>query len=165
MEFARPWQRFIASIIDTAVFAVFCYLLYLLIPNPTATEALGNLFKDFFTFNWSFSAFVDNITLMSNGRALLYFFIAFAFYLIIYVIVPCITDGKTLGKYIMRIRIVKLSEKRMSFGTLFLRQIVSVFLDFYSMGITLIISLFSIFYAKGNRIVHDRMTNTLVVKE
>ena len=41
MEFARPWQRFIASIIDTAVFAAFCYLLYLLIPNPTANEALG----------------------------------------------------------------------------------------------------------------------------
>lgn len=165
MEFARPWQRFVASIIDTAIFGALCYILYLLIPNPTSTQALIDLLKALGTFSCSFDEFVDYITVISNGAALLYFIIAFFIHLILFVVVPCITDGKTIGKYIMRIRIVKLSEKRMSFGTLFLRQIIGIFLDFYTLGITIIISLISIFYAKGNRVIHDRMTNTLVVRD
>lgn len=164
MEFASPWQRFLASLIDTAVFIGLLVLLVLLFPNPPAYQAILDLGKSIITFSCSFDVLVDYLSQMSNGTFLITFVIAFGLYIITYIVVPCITNGQTLGKYIMGIRIVKLSEKKMSFGTLFLRQIVAVILDFYTLGATIIISAFSIFYAKGNRIIHDRMSNTLVVK-
>ncbi|MGI6378360.1 MAG: RDD family protein [Bacilli bacterium] len=166
MEFAHPLQRIFAWLVDLAVLFALILLIHSLFYNPEADNAVKQLFLDFVTFKLTFSSWVHYFTIMSNDRSLMFFISAVLIYTFFYVIIPCLTNGYTIGKIFFQIRVVKLNEKKMSFGTMFLRQILgSLVLGFFSLGITYIISGFSIFYAKGLRSIQDRMCNTLVVKD
>ncbi len=165
MEFASAKQRIFAFLIDFAVFAVFVTLLAIFIDNPVAGQIQRNFFYELIHFNLSYDLLVDTLTELSTGTSAIFFFSVLGVYLLYFVILPILTNGRTIGKFICRILIVKLNETKISFGTMFIRQIIGeLLMCFFSFGIFGIISIILMFNAKGHRTIHDRMSNTLVVK-
>lgn len=166
MEFAGIKRRIFALLIDVAVLLCACLLLAVVIDNPTSNQILRDFYNKVKDVGLTFESVIKMLSDLSTGQGALYFLFFLLFYVGYFSVLPIITGGRTLGKYIFRIRVVKLNETRVTFGTLFLREVLSkCVLGFTTLGIIYIISLYYAITSKGYRTVHDRMANTLVVKE
>ena len=166
MEFAGFKRRICSLLIDIVVYICIGILIAIVIDNPTTNRVFHDFFGNILNGNITFEVIIDFLSDLSTGPGALYFFLMLLFYIIYFSVLPIFTGGRTLGKYIFRIRIVKLNETRVTFGTMFLREILSkAVLGFTTFGIVYVFSIYYSLTSKGYRTIHDRMANTLVVKE
>ena len=71
---------------------------------------------------------------------------------------------QTIGRWIAKVKVVKLNGSKLSFGTLLIREFLGkLFLGVMSFGIVWIISIIMMEIATVKRTIHDRMANTLMV--
>ena len=101
-------KRILGGIIDFIIYLCFCFFVLYMFKDTHSIE----LIKDFIHSN-SFTIHEFNHLLieLSTLEGFLLFVGIFGSYVLIYVILPLLTDGRTLGRLIFGIRIVKLNEK------------------------------------------------------
>ncbi len=105
--------------------------------------------------------FVFSVTLHGADLDALYtFLITFFVYA---TIAPCATDGYTLGKKLVRIRIIVYRKNKLL--AMVIRHILAVILYALSCGLVLFISMIMICVRADQRSLHDVLANTVVVQE
>lgn len=87
--------------------------------------------------------------------------VGFILSLIYYVYIPVRWDGRTVGKNVMKIRIIRSNGDSVGYGTMFLREIIGKFLS----AIIFFIGYIMAFFDDENRTLHDRLADTRVVKQ
>jgi uncharacterized RDD family membrane protein YckC len=89
---------------------------------------------------------------------------AIAIYFLYFIFIPMIWEKQTLGRWIAKVKVIKLNGTKLSFGTLLIREFLGkLFLGVMSFGIVWIISVIMMEIATVKRTIHDRMANTLMV--
>lgn len=78
-----------------------------------------------------------------------------------YAYLPSQWDGKTVGKSAMNIRIVHQDGEPITFGMMFLRNVVGYFLS----GIIIYLGFIWAFFDEENQTWHDKIAKTYVVRE
>ena len=155
----------------TLVFVIDCGILFL------ALLLLGSFFKDeqfHLAFNdlWikikSFNLQGEDIVLfferLSTITAMLFTLGAIVIYFVYFIFLPMIWKKQTIGRWIAKVKVVKLNGSKLSFGTLLIREFLGkLFLGVMSFGIVWIISIIMMEIATVKRTIHDRMANTLMV--
>ena len=187
-------QRFVAFLIDVFIVSTLASMLASPFVNTKKIEDLEEksykLVSDFsekkITLN-EYTAEYMNITyslVKNNGMASI---IGLLLGIVFYVVIPFYWDGKTIGKKILKIKIVS-SEGSLSMNQLIFRAMIvnSMLLDFitillimiapkttyfYCVGIfsliqyiIMIVSAFMVMYGKEGLSIHDRLVHTKVVK-
>lgn len=105
--------------------------------------------------------FVFSLTLHRAELDALYsFFVAFFVYV---TIAPCVTNGYTLGKKLVRIRIIV--HRKNKWLAMVIRHIIAGILYAFSCGLLLFISMLMICVRTDQRSLHDVLANTVVVQE
>ncbi len=80
-------------------------------------------------------------------------------------ILPLVWDGYVIGKRIMSIQIQRMDGEKLTFTTVFVREIVGkIILVAATLGLVAIISAFMIAFRKDKRAIHDLMAGTCIVK-
>ncbi|MBP2079272.1 RDD family protein [Oceanobacillus polygoni] len=82
-----------------------------------------------------------------------------------FLLLPIFWYGYTIGKRALGIRIVRIDEEEVGFGTMFLREIVSGLVYVLTFGIGLIVSAFMVGIREDNRSIHDFIAGTYVTYE
>lgn len=82
-----------------------------------------------------------------------------------FIVLPLIwKDGQTLGRFLMKTKVVKLNGDNPGLDTLLLRELLGKGLvSLVTCGIAFIVSCFMVLGAKGHRTVHDRIAGTVVI--
>ena len=163
MESAKSLQRILGGIIDLLAFICLVLLVFAILPHNSFVNSC-NTFIDNFSFKNLYNLIIEFLINTSNKECFFLFVGLFISYALVYIAMPLITNGKTLGLMIFNVRIVKLSETRLSFGTMFLRQIIAgIIIPLLTLQLINILNIFLLLYSKGRRTIPDRMSNTLCV--
>lgn len=126
---AKTYKRFVAYLLDWMVVGAILMLLYYFIPESTKITELNHnltnmneqLLNHSITFGDYFQKF-SNIQYLLDQERLLHTAISILVICIYFIIVPILTKGKTLGLYIMSLKID--SEKNLSILMLFIRNFI-----------------------------------------
>lgn len=162
---AKGWERLLSGIIDRIIFTIISFLAIYLLKHDTLVAASQSFINNF-KFSNLYELFIQYCSDISNFECFIIFVVVLLIYSLFFIFIPIITNGKTIGSIIFGIRIVKLSETKISFGTMFLRQIIASFIvPILTLQIVNIFNIVFLFTAKGRRTVPDRMSNTLIVKD
>jgi uncharacterized RDD family membrane protein YckC len=140
---APVFVRFGAMIIDLFILSV---------AYGVVIFAFTGNFKDLIG---RFSASVGNPVydlLIATGILALYF-----------IIVPFIWRGRTVGKKILNIRMMKYPEGKVDFQTLVIRFVSNIGLNVAFLGIPAIINIYIVWWRKDSRAIHDMIAKTKVV--
>ncbi|MBA2173748.1 RDD family protein [Halobacillus locisalis] len=81
------------------------------------------------------------------------------------VLIPVIWKGYTIGKRILKIRIVRKSGQNVGLWTMVLRAVVGGLVYAFTFGIGLIVSAFMVGLREDKRAIHDFIAGTYVKKE
>lgn len=188
-------QRMGAYLIDLMVLiGVFC-LIYFLLPTNNENIILGqklnllneNFIKEEIELNSYFNSY-SNIMYNLDKNNIINSIINIIILTIYFIVIPFITNGKTLGKYILGIRVKSKNKEKISILGLIIRNLIfngfiyllgSIILLFITSGTTyfvliiilgiiqIILSLSSVFmviYRKDFRGLHDILSNTKVLR-
>jgi uncharacterized RDD family membrane protein YckC len=79
---------------------------------------------------------------------------------IYYITIPVKMNGRTFGKKILDIRVQRLDGRKLTTGTMFIREVIGKFIS----GLILMIG-YLIALGDERRALHDRMADTIVVKD
>lgn len=79
-------------------------------------------------------------------------------------LLPVYWNGYTVGKKLLRIRIVKVSGERISMRTMVMRNIICGLLYIFTLGIAVVVSAFMVAFRTDRRSVHDFIAGTYVEK-
>ena len=82
-----------------------------------------------------------------------------------FLLLPIFWHGYTIGKRALGIRIVRIDEEEVGFGTMFLREIVAGLVYVLTFGIGLIVSAFMVGIREDKRSIHDFIAGTYVTYE
>lgn len=104
---------------------------------------------------------VFSVTLFGMSRIAVYVF--FIFFLVYATITPAVSGGYTLGKKILRIRI--LVHQKNQWFAMMMRHIVTVCLYVLSCGLLLIVSIMMMEVREDRCSLHDLFANTSVIQE
>jgi uncharacterized RDD family membrane protein YckC len=135
MQYAAPFRRFVAFVIDQFVIALGCLLIGLLGPllfSPFPSIQMIGL--------WWFGSF-------------------FFFYWLYYVVCESSPWQATVGKKCLKLKVVDLEGNRLSFG----RATARYFLKFFSYSAAYL-GLLLIFFTEKKQTLHDKLARTLVTK-
>lgn len=164
MNLAPTYKRVIAFIIDSLFILSLTTIVAILFKDRIDWTALNEAQNIFNNGEIDFSYFLSLVYAASTSWTFILFSCWLGFVIVYFIIMPIVWKKQTFGRLIMKIKVVKLNGTKLSFGTLFLREIIGKYiLCFFSFGIVAIISIVLCFVAKGRRSIHDRMSNTLVV--
>ena len=166
MKFAKSWKRIIAYIIDCSLLIIFLSFIYVfLLRDMDIVNSVKDTFASFFNGTLTFEKFINVIYDLTNKQTFLLFLYYLLYCFIYFVFMPMIFPFQTLGRFLMGIKVVKLNDTHLSFGTLFLREILGKGLFvFFSFGIVAIVSFILMFTSRSGRCIHDRCANTVVVE-
>ena len=166
MKFAKPYKRIIAYVIDYSILIGFmAFIYFVLLRDSNVIEVIKDLFFEFKNEHVTFQEFINSIYALTNKQTFLMFIIYLLYCFIYFVFMPMVFKFQTLGRYLTKIKVVKLNDTKLSFGTLFLREILGKGLFvLFSCGIVAIVSFILMFTSRSGRSVHDRCANTVVVE-
>ena len=84
--------------------------------------------------------------------------------LIYYIVIPIFLNGQTIGKKIFKLKIIDTEEKELTFRSMFYREgIGRIFLNFASLGITIIVSTIIMILREDNKSLSDILAKTKVI--
>ena len=166
MTFAKPYKRIIAYLIEFALLVGFmCLVYFFLLHDSNTFEIIKDFYFDFKEGSVSFQELIKLVYDLTNKKTLLLFIIYLLYCFIYFVFMPIVFPFQTLGRFLMKIKVVKLNNTKLSFGTLFLREILGKGLFvIFSLGIVAVVSFFMMFFSRSGRSIHDRAANTVVVE-
>lgn len=149
-------KRFMAGLIDVII-----YLIPIMILNQLFIMPTFNQLKESPAYT---TGGLDFIFKQMLGKFIVFSIVCFFIFLILYIIIPCyIFEGQTLGKRIMKIKLIKygsLEQQPLSFGTYLLREVIGKTLS----GL-LLIGYFMILFTKEYRGLHDLIANSYVISD
>jgi len=164
MNLAPTYRRLIAFLLDSLVILILTAIVAYLFREHIDWTALAEAESIFNNGEIDFAYFLTLVYAASTSWTFILFACWLVFVIIYFIIIPIVWEKQTFGRMIEKIKVVKLNGTKLSFGTLFLREIVGKYiLAFFSFGIVAIISVVLCFVANGHRSIHDRMSNTLMV--
>lgn len=164
MKVANWKQRTLVFIIDFGLL----FLALLLLGSFFKDEQFHIAFVDIWNKIKSFSLTGEDVVLfferLSTLTAMIYTICSLVIYFLYFIILPIVWEKQTLGRWIAKVKVIKLNGSRLSFGTLLIREFLGkLFLGIMSFGIVWIISVVMMELATVKRTIHDRMANTLMV--
>lgn len=149
MKLAKPRHRVMAASLDFIIFLTIS-LLFFFTKIPFIVYAI---FRP--------SAQVDAGIIFDVFRAGV---VVMTFLVIYFVAIPYYLDGQTLGKKVFRLKIVNEKNNKPSIGELFLREIIAkVFIDFLSLGLTIVVSFIIMTNREDYRSLSDIISKTKVI--
>lgn len=84
--------------------------------------------------------------------------------LIYYIVIPFFFNGQTIGKKIFKLKILREDEGKLDYRTMFYREgIGRIFLNFASLGITIIVSTIIMIIREDNKDLADILAKTKVI--
>ena len=157
-------QRTLVFVIDFGIL----FLALLLLGSFFKDEQFHLAFNDLWIKIKSFNLQGEDVVLfferLSTITAMLFTLGAIVIYFIYFIFLPMIWKKQTIGRWIAKVKVVKLNGSKLSFGTLLIREFLGkLFLGVMSFGIVWIISIIMMEIATVKRTIHDRMANTLMV--
>ena len=164
MKVANWKQRTLVFVIDFGIL----FLALLLLGSFFKDEQFHLAFNDLWIKIKSFNLQGEDIVLfferLSTITAMLFTLGAIVIYFVYFIFLPMIWKKQTIGRWIAKVKVVKLNGSKLSFGTLLIREFLGkLFLGVMSFGIVWIISIIMMEIATVKRTIHDRMANTLMV--
>ena len=164
MKVANWKQRTLVFIIDFGLL----FLALLLLGSFFKDEQFHIAFVDIWNKIKSFSLTGEDVVLfferLSTLTAMIYTICSLVIYFLYFIILPIVWEKQTLGRWIAKVKVVKLNGSHLSFGTLLIREFLGkLFLGIMSFGIVWVISIVMMELATVKRTIHDRMANTLMV--
>ena len=189
-------KRLLAYLIDLFVFGFLVLLvisIFKLDDNKllvNLSNELDNLNQAFLDGNISFSNYINEyskINYLIDKNEVLVNIVNVVLLMVLYVFIPFFSKGQTIGKKIVKIRIVKTNNKELDLNTLIVRALLINFIGhmlvslgmvfilkdtgYYMISLILtifevllvIISTFMILYKSEKRGVHDYITGTQVI--
>ena len=149
MKLARVRHRVMASLVDLAVVASFI--------------ALITIFKLPVIISGFISA-DHGLTLKFIVDIFRWGIITAILMLIYYVVVPVLSNGQTLGKKVFKLKMVKEDGSKVDYRTLFYREgIGRVFINFASLGVTVIASILIMMIREDKKDLADILAKTKVI--
>jgi uncharacterized RDD family membrane protein YckC len=164
MKVANWKQRTLVFVIDFGIL----FLALLLLGSFFKDEQFHLAFNDLWIKIKSFNLQGEDVVLfferLSTITAMLFTIGAIVIYFVYFIFLPMIWKKQTIGRWIAKVKVVKLNGSKLSFGTLLIREFLGkLFLGVMSFGIVWIISIIMMEIATVKRTIHDRMANTLMV--
>lgn len=164
MKVANWKQRTLVFVIDFGIL----FLALLLLGSFFKDEQFHLAFNDLWIKIKSFNLQGEDVVLfferLSTITAMLFTLGAIVIYFVYFIFLPMIWKKQTIGRWIAKVKVIKLNGSRLSFGTLLIREFLGkLFLGVMSFGIVWIISIIMMEIATVKRTIHDRMANTLMV--
>ena len=164
MKVANWKQRTLVFVIDFGIL----FLALLLLGSFFKDEQFHLAFNDLWIKIKSFNLQGEDVVLfferLSTITAMLFTLGAIVIYFVYFIFLPMIWKKQTIGRWIAKVKVVKLNGSKLSFGTLLIREFLGkLFLGVMSFGIVWIISIIMMEIATVKRTIHDRMANTLMV--
>lgn len=164
MKVANWKQRTLVFVIDFGIL----FLALLLLGSFFKDEQFHLAFNDLWIKIKSFNLQGEDIVLfferLSTITAMLFTLGAIVIYIVYFIFLPMIWKKQTIGRWIAKVKVIKLNGSKLSFGTLLIREFLGkLFLGVMSFGIVWIISIIMMEIATVKRTIHDRMANTLMV--
>ena len=164
MKVANWKQRTLVFVIDFGIL----FLALLLLGSFFKDEQFHLAFNDLWTKIKSFNLQGEDVVLfferLSTITAMLFTLGAIVIYFVYFIFLPMIWKKQTIGRWIAKVKVIKLNGSKLSFGTLLIREFLGkLFLGVMSFGIVWIISIIMMEIATVKRTIHDRMANTLMV--
>ena len=166
MKVANWKQRTLVFVIDYGL--LFLALLFLgsFFKDDRFHLAFTDLWNRIITFKLNANDMIVAIERLSTTTAMVFTIIAMLIYMAYFVILPIVWKNQTLGRWIAKVKVVKLNGSNLSFGTLLIREFLGkLFLGVMSFGIVWLISVIMMEIATVKRTIHDRMANTLMVSK
>ncbi len=146
VEFAGIGQRFVAAVIDGIITQIIAGL-------------LGGIVGFILGITSGATTTAELEALQQQAQAI-GFIIGLIVGLVYFVYIPPNWEGKTVGKNVMNIRIIKADGSNVTYGTMFIRDFIGKLLS----TITFLIGYLIAFGDDEKRTLHDRLANTRVIK-
>jgi uncharacterized RDD family membrane protein YckC len=164
MKLATPWQRLAAAAIDFLILVIVFAFFEALFSSPDSRQFYHDIAVILETGTLGFNNTIWILGRMAEGQMGYLRLFELIFYIFYLVFLPIVWTKQTLGRWIMNLRVVKLNGRRLTPGTMTIREVMGVFLiSLFTLGVTSVISIVMMFLAPARRTIHDRMSNTLVV--
>lgn len=164
MKVANWKQRTLVFVIDFAILALALYILSTFVKDDRFHLAMADFWNKIITFTLHPSDIIAIIERLSTLSAMFFTVGAIIVYFLYFIILPIIWKKQTVGRWIAKVKVVKLNGSKLSFGTLLIREFIGkVFLGFMTFGIVWLVSIIMMELATVKRTIHDRMANTLMV--
>ncbi len=192
--YAKFSRRLLAYFIDIVILGLVVSIVNMLLPisdnmlvlNEELTRVTDNFLNNEINFKTYFSL-ASGLSQDLDKLNIVYTVINCIFIIIYFVIIPYFKNGQTLGKYLLKIRIVKKDDKTLTLNDLLIRNIIINGLGFmiiclaiiyvvpsnlYLIIVTfltiiqillVILTVFMILYRKDNCGFHDYITHTRVI--
>lgn len=164
MKVANWKQRTLVFVIDFGILFLALLLLGSFFKDEQFHLAFNDLWIKIKSFNLQGEDVVLFIERLSTITAMLFTLGAIVIYFVYFIFLPMVWKKQTIGRWISKVKVVKLNGSKLSFGTLLIREFLGkLFLGIMSFGIVWIISIIMMEIATVKRTIHDRMANTLMV--
>ena len=142
MKVANWKQRTLVFVIDFGIL----FLALLLLGSFFKDEQFHLAFNDLWIKIKSFNLQGEDIVLfferLSTITAMLFTLGAIVIYFVYFIFLPMIWKKQTIGRWIAKVKVIKLNGSKLSFGTLLIREFLGkLFLGVMSFGIVWIISI------------------------
>lgn len=196
MKSENFFKRFLAYLIDIAFLLIlFGILNFFIKGNPNIkilnmeATSINELFLNhnigFSTYLMRYAQVVQDL----DKERVLFHLVNCIFILIYFILIPYFMGGKTIGKKIMKLKVVRRDQKKLTLTDLTIRNIIINGFGFLLIGLILLylvpsiayfiltillgilqiilvfVSVFMVIYRKDNRGLHDIISTTCVVKE
>ena len=144
-------RRLLAWLVDAIIIGVVIVVVLLC----TSLTAIFNLIKEGTSFNLTLFALIE---LIQVGLVIEILFILY------YISFPVRNHGQTIGKKMLKIRVVKDDGKDVDFSTLFMRQaIAEQLLGALTFGVTFVVNALVALFRKDKKSLSDVFASTKVV--
>ena len=151
-KYANIGSRFLALLIDSIILSVIFSIISVTYFGVIGMEYISFLFSEVGVWNW-------NIYRMLFGLDYFFFYLLIltVIWLLYYALFESSVRGATIGKMILGIKVVDENDRKLDFGTAFVRSIGRIFSGFFYIGYIIA------FATEGNQALHDKIAGTYVI--
>ena len=164
MKVANWKQRTLVFFIDYGILFLALFLLSMFFKDNQFNLAFYDLWNEIKSFKLDGEDIILFFERLSTMTALFFTIGALIIYFLYFIFLPIAWEKQTIGRWIAKVKVIKLNGSHLSFGTLLIREFLGkMFLGFMTFGIIWLVSIIMMEIATVKRTIHDRMANTLMV--
>ncbi len=151
-KYANIGSRFLALLIDSIILSVIFSIISAMYFGVIGMEYIAFLFNEAWIWNGNiYRAF------FGLDYFYVYMLILTVIWLLYYALFESSVRGATIGKMILGIKVVDENDRKIDFGTAFVRGIGRIFSGFFYIGYIIA------FATEGNQSLHDKLAGTYVI--
>lgn len=164
MKVANWKQRTLVFFIDYGILFIALFVLSMFFNDDQFKLAFVDLWNEIKSFKLDGEDIILFFERLSTLTALFFTIGALIIFFLYFILLPIIWKKQTIGRWVAKVKVIKLNGSHLSFGTLLIREFLGkIFLGFMTFGITWLVSIIMMELATVKRTIHDRMANTLMV--